>query len=230
MRVLIISDIHGNDVGLKTVLEDAGTVDKIICAGDITGYYPFINEVIGILKKHGAVSVVGNHDKYLLDGAAPQHADQTIGASVRRMEKIITRENLEFLRGLSNPLELSIDGRSILLCHASPWDPFEERIYPDSKEFFRFLSLPYDVVIYGHTHYPVIKQFGSMQIVNPGSCGQPRDYNLLSYVIWDTYTNAFENKRIPWDITAFQKKALRAGAPKELFHVFERKSDRRCDR
>ena len=91
MKIAIISDIHGNIHGLKTVLSDLPKVDKIICAGDITGYYPFINEVIDELKKNNVLSVRGNHDQYLIQGSAPQNVSPTVKASVDFTKKIISQ-------------------------------------------------------------------------------------------------------------------------------------------
>lgn len=222
MKLLIISDIHGNDIGLKAVLDHARHVDKILCAGDITGYYPFVNEVIDLIKKKNIIAIKGNHDKYLLDGFAPVYANKLVKESVERMKKIVTRENIEFISSLSNPSELSIGGKSVFVCHGSPWNLYEEYVYPDYKDFYKFASLPYDVIIYGHTHRSVIKKIGKVTVVNPGSCGQPRDYNLLSYTIWDTNTNVFKNVRIEWDMEGFIQKAKSVGTPQDVLRVFER--------
>ena len=36
----------------------------------------------------------------------------------------------------------------------------------------------------GHTHIPLIRRVGDILVLNPGSCGQPRDYNPMpSYAV-----------------------------------------------
>jgi len=65
MKIGIISDIHGNSHGLKIVLSKLSKCDKTLCAGDISGYYPFVDESISLLKEHKVISVLGNHDQYL---------------------------------------------------------------------------------------------------------------------------------------------------------------------
>ena len=50
MKMLIISDIHGNLPALQAVLKSAGKVDKVICLGDMAGYFPYVNEVIEIIS------------------------------------------------------------------------------------------------------------------------------------------------------------------------------------
>jgi len=222
MKVLVISDIHGNIFGLRTVLNDAKIVDKIICAGDITGYYPFVDETIDEMKKNKIISVRGNHDQYLMDGKAPLDKSQTVKDSVLRMKKLISPSNLSDLKTLPDFLNLDIDGKKVLVYHGSPWNYLEERVYPDYQYFDKFKSVDADVVILGHTHYPLIKKIGNLTLVNPGSCGQPRDYSLLSYVMWDTDKNRFTNFRVEWDIEGFKKTARLQGTDEKLFEVFKR--------
>lgn len=222
MKIGIISDIHGNSQGLKKVLSKIGKCDKILCAGDITGYYPFINESIDLLKKNRVISVLGNHDKYLLNEQAPRNANIKINKSVKFMKKVALVESIKYLSSLKTNLKLSINGKKILMCHGSPWDYIEERIYPDYQHFEKFRRVPFDIIILGHTHYPMIRKVGRKIVLNPGSCGQPRDFNLLSYAVWDTVSDVFEIKRIKWDIKKFKKEALEHGTDPELFEVFNR--------
>jgi len=222
MKIAFVSDIHGNYEGLIAVLKQIGRIDMIICAGDITGYYPFVNEVVNKIKKSNIVSVRGNHDQYLLDGKAPESANQKVKDSIEYTKKIISKESLRFLEKLPNRLMLGIKGKRVLVCHGSPWDHLEGRIYPDYANFERFKSVDADIIVLGHTHYPLVKKVGGKTILNPGSCGQPRDYNLLSYAIWDTDKNSFEIKRAEWDIEKFKKEAGKKGIDSKLFEVFNR--------
>ncbi len=222
MKIAIISDIHGNIHGLKRVLSDLPKIDKIICAGDITGFYPFINEVVNTFKKNNVISVRGNHDQYLINGEAPEDKKEEIKNSVQRMKQLISKENLEFIKKLPDSIDLTIDDKKVLVFHGSPWNHLEERIYPDYPNFNRFLGIDADVIILGHTHYPLVKKVGKITIVNPGSCGQPRDNNRLSYIIWDTKVSSFENKRLTWDIEKFIKEAKLMGIEDSLFEVFKR--------
>ena len=52
IKVAIISDIHGNSVALKAVLEDAKNkkVDDYIFSGDLVNDLPFGNETLEIVK------------------------------------------------------------------------------------------------------------------------------------------------------------------------------------
>lgn len=222
MKIAIISDIHANIYGLKTVLADLRKVDKILCAGDITGFYPFVNEVIDEMKKNNVISVRGNHDQYLIEGKAPDDKKEEIKKSVERMKKLISNEGLDYIKTLPEYIKLTIDNKKVMITHGSPWNHLEERIYPDYPSFDRFKELDLDFVILGHTHYPFIRKVGDLIVVNPGSCGQPRDYKLVSYVIWDTASNQFKNIRLKWDIEGFKKEARMRGTDEGLFKYFER--------
>jgi len=49
MRVLIISDIHGNIVTMEKLLKQE-QYDLMICLGDIVDYGPFPNEVVQMVR------------------------------------------------------------------------------------------------------------------------------------------------------------------------------------
>ena len=72
MKIGIITDIHSNIQALKTVLNefDKEKVDKIICCGDIIGIGINPEETVQelIKRQHMLIAVVGNHEKYLLNG------------------------------------------------------------------------------------------------------------------------------------------------------------------
>lgn len=222
MKIGIISDIHGNSHGLKKVLSNLSNCEKILCAGDITGYYPFVDKVVELLKQYGVVSVLGNHDQYLLSGKTPEATNPEVKKSVRFMKKVASEDSLGYLKHLPRNLKLDIKGKRVLICHGSPWDYLQGRVYPDFPNFERFEEIPFDVIILGQTHYPLIRKVGKKTIINPGSCGQPRDYNLLSYGIWDADSGSFEINRIEWDIDNFKKEALARGTDPKLLEVFKR--------
>ena len=91
MKIGIISDIHANSEALKVVLEKLTKCERILCAGDLTGYYPDFNKVIDVVKNDPRItSILGNHDIYHLK------------------DKNITSVNRKYLRGLKDSLILII--------------------------------------------------------------------------------------------------------------------------
>jgi putative phosphoesterase len=72
------------------------------------------------------------------------------------------------------------------MVHGSPWQPFADYVTPRSPQLARFAQLPYDYVILGHTHIPMVQQVNGVTVLNPGSCSQPRDGESQgSYAILD---------------------------------------------
>lgn len=64
MKLAVISDIHANDVALRTALHDAAQCGVDVCAslGDIVGYGPSPVESVHLAHDSFTVSVLGNHD------------------------------------------------------------------------------------------------------------------------------------------------------------------------
>lgn len=181
MRIGLISDIHGNAPALKALLSALVKegVDKILFLGDLVGYYPFVGECLDLLGEYDLQGVRGNHDQVAIDcldsgresSSAYSEAygtalDRTLSEGDPRVE--------EFLRELPLSLEFRTGERVFHLYHGSPWDPLEGRVYPDFGNWELFSSLKGDLCLLGHTHYPMSRSVGELQIANPGSVGQPR--------------------------------------------------------
>src|SRR5918999_4896549 len=64
MRLALISDIHANLPALESVLADIGRqrVDATYHLGDLVGYAPWPNEVVGLLDEKRISGVAGNYD------------------------------------------------------------------------------------------------------------------------------------------------------------------------
>ena len=64
MLLGLISDLHSNQVSLKKAFSifDEYSVDKVLCAGDVVGYYSRPFEVIDMLRERCDHVVMGNHD------------------------------------------------------------------------------------------------------------------------------------------------------------------------
>ena len=65
MKYALISDIHANLPALEAVLADIERrpdVDATYHLGDLVGYAPWPNEVVGLLRQHGIAGIAGNYD------------------------------------------------------------------------------------------------------------------------------------------------------------------------
>ena len=182
MKLGLLGDIHGNDLALQAVLAAAASsgVEKLLITGDLVGYYHSPLQVLALLRPWDRRMVRGNHEDMLntarSDPAFLAQVDARYGAGLRTAIEQLGIQQLDELCGLPHPLELVIDGCRILLCHGTPWDN-DQYVYPDAKQELleRCAMQEFDLVVLGHTHYPMCHQIGGTTLVNPGSVGQPRN-------------------------------------------------------
>ena len=189
MKIGIVSDIHASPQALRRTLEDMPSVDLVLCAGDVISDYRFCPETVEILRQARVQCIQGNHESGFLGGQNPDY--------LRKCQREFGPESLDFLASAPLSLELEAAGMKVLMVHASPWEPFNQYIYADSPEIARFAQLPFDVVIFGHTHVPMVQQAGSVTVINPGSCSQPRDDDRRgSYAILDVERRTADLRRL----------------------------------
>lgn len=173
MRIGIVSDIHCNVEGLRIAIERMGDVDELLCAGDLMYGFRFNNEVVEELRARGARTVQGNHERTLLSPAGER----------ARSAPFVKGENLDYIAALPSMMETELSGKKLLMVHGSPFEPFDEYLYPKARTLRRFAELDADYVVLGHTHYPMLERVGKVLVINPGSAGEPAE---LSYAVLDT--------------------------------------------
>jgi putative phosphoesterase len=189
MKIGIISDIHASPQALRRTLEDMPSVDTVLCAGDVISDYRFCAETVDLLQRAQVHCIQGNHETSFFGGRNPEY--------LRRCQREFAPELLDFLRLAPLSLELESAGAKVLMVHASPWEPFDEYIYAQSPQLARFAQLPYDIVIVGHTHVPMVHQADGVTVINPGSCSQPRDQDRRgSYAILDLESRVVDLRRV----------------------------------
>jgi len=208
MRIAVLSDIHGNLPALEAVLADMGSVDALLCCGDLVGYYPDVAEVVERLRGLGARTVRGNHELMAI-GAVAVPPERTGYYRIDWTRRALSGEQLAWLAALPPALELARDGLAIAVRHASPWDE-ETYLYPDSPALQAVALAERRWLFLGHTHYPMYVRCGRGVVVNPGSVGQPRDWNpRAAYGVLDTATGRWEQCRVGYDHRAYQRRLER---------------------
>jgi putative phosphoesterase len=161
MRYGVVSDIHGQPRALEQAIAAMGPTEGLICLGDSISQTRFCNATIALLRAHAAVTIIGNHEQAFFAGAARQ------GASV-------DRELADWLASRPTELELQVRGRRLLLVHSTPWPSGHAYVPEGHRDFHRFAVPGADVVLYGHTHQPLVRRLGGCLVVNPGSVGEGR--------------------------------------------------------
>src|ERR1700679_3143415 len=140
MRLGVIADVHGNEVALRAVLDDAAGcgVDRWWVLGDLVLFGPRPAEVLGLLRSLPGVEMLrGNTDRYVLTGEQPApHATAAdaagdvglverygaVAAGIGWTRGVLDQAGvLDVLAGLPAELRLRLPGGvSILGVHASP--------------------------------------------------------------------------------------------------------------
>ncbi len=238
MRVAVISDIHGNCIGLNAALADIDRepVDQIVCLGDAIQGGPQPGEVGSRLRELGCPIVMGNADAWLLSGIETGNEPMTeerrrILDAVRAWSLTkLSASDRRFIEAFQPTVKISLDGGQRLLCfHGSPAS-FDDIILPDipQERLFHYLGgYPADVLAGGHTHVQHMRRIGADArfFFNPGSVGLAYSHHQPDGTFhadpWAEYavltsegqSLALEFRRVPYDIGPLIKAYESSGRP-----------------
>lgn len=186
MRLGIVSDIHGNVEAMRrAVREMDGEVDELLVAGDAFSDHQFSNDVVREIRSARARYVLGNHELSLLSPAGVN----------ARTSKRVDADDLAFVSEQPMQVRTRVGGKTLLMVHGSPWEPYGDYLSPTNPKFQRCDELDADFVITGHTHLAFAARFGRTLVVNPGSLGRsddPERRDTVTYAIIDTESDHVE--------------------------------------
>jgi predicted phosphodiesterase len=234
MRVLVVSDIHGNLAALEAVLGQ--DYDALVCLGDLVGYGPCPGPVLRLLRVRANLILQGNHDRALAEGVAPgcRPAFERLAHAVFPLgQRQLTADEIAYLGALPRQATRTFDGVRYHFLHATPSDSLYRYLGPDPTQWAREVTgIETEALIVGHTHIQFDLRVDGKRVVNPGSVGQPKDgdpgaaYAILergeihlervAYPVEQTLM-ALEQAGIPSEPRAVLEKLLRTGqVPPEL--------------
>jgi hypothetical protein len=150
MRIGIVTDIHDDTARLAAVLDAlrALAVDAIVSLGDTSDLYAKwqdVGGVAGLLERHGAVGVWGNHDFGLCRDVSDEARARFPAAALAFMSTMLPR------------LELA----GCYFSHVDPWlDPekvedlwcFDGRPEDPDRLARTFAAVPHRACFMGHVH------------------------------------------------------------------------------
>jgi predicted phosphodiesterase len=241
-RLALISDIHANLPALRAVLADIderAEVDAIYHLGDLTGYAPWPNEVVALLREWAIPGISGNYDstvatdyKHCGCRADTPHDEELSHLSFEWTRSHVTPETKKYLGSLPFRLDIRpfgghVSGPTITLVHGNQTlntvyvtedrsDAFLEKTAKDLG------SRPEDVICFGHTHNPWLRVVEGVQFVNTGSVGRPKDgdpracYVLLSV---DGSGMRVEFVRVAYDVEEAARAIRESELPSEFADV-----------
>lgn len=228
MKILVISDIHGNCLALDEVLKDCATdrVEAIVCLGDSIQGGPQPAETVARLRSLDCHLVMGNADHWMLTGEGAGHEDISEDR-LHRMEQArlwslaqLSNDDVGFIKEFVPNVRMPLDGGQVLLAfHGSP-TCFDDVVLPSTDETeARALLAPSDGVflVGGHVHVQFIRHFGATFHFNPGSVGHAyrhgqRDdsFKVDSFAEYAMLTTTGKQSRVEFRRVAYDVKRLAA--------------------
>jgi putative phosphoesterase len=229
MKILILSDIHGNWAALKSVLAAEADFDKILCLGDLVDYGPEPAECVAwaMRERGNFLFLQGNHDwgvaSKMDPRSSPPFRKLTVSTQAFSIE-VLSEEMVSFLRSLPRIDSFEMFGERCVACHAAPSDPLFRYLPAGEKALANEIVLAGspDYLFFGHTHWSLLKRIGSTTIVNPGSVGQPKDGDArAAYAVWRDGTVELRRVAYPIEMTvkAYDRTRLDSSDVKSLIAV-----------
>jgi predicted phosphodiesterase len=222
MRIAVISDIHGNQLALETVLQDLQgqpRCDQLIIAGDLCLNGPRPREVLQIVRDLGCPVIQGNVDLETVT-QAPEKGEKK-RSTVGWTREQIGQEGIRYLADL--PFSYRVDnagGRDLLVVHANPLN-LEDALFPNADDailehFLGGLDSRVGALAFGHLHIAYTRRWREFLLADVASCGVPRDEDLrAAYGILTWRENQWEAeiRRVPYDVQAVVKQIKTCGMP-----------------
>ncbi len=244
MKVAIFSDIHGNTVALDAVLEHIrrrGGVDAYWILGDLVAIGA---EPVGVLERvanlPNSVFVQGNTERYILTGERPYPALDDARAEPRLLPRLVevahsfawtqgavtTAGWYDWLAALPFEHRLTLpDATRVLLTHVAPGVNDGPGIHPaHSDETLRQMIAHSgaDLVMVGHTHWPLDRHVDGVRVINDGSVSNPWSTDpRASYVVVNAHDGAYEVEfhRVEYDHAAAIDAVHRSHHPSGRFII-----------
>jgi putative phosphoesterase len=229
-RVAVITDIHGNLPALEAALAriEALGIEGVYCGGDLVGYGPHPNEVCALIRERAIPTIYGNYDYAIardLDDCGCAYVtphDREIGQ--RSVEWTLAHTDgatKDFMRELPFDLRFVVGATSIHLVHGSPRKVNEYLFEDKPARLYERLAADEvaDVLVFGHTHKPWVREHGGVLFVNCGSVGKPKDGDPRgAFAVLDAGAGRLEVsiERVAYDADAVADQVRAAGLPGEF--------------
>jgi predicted phosphodiesterase len=171
-RFGLLGDVHAEDVALEAALEHfvREGVDAVLCVGDVVDGEGDLERCRALLERHRVACVAGNHERWFLGDTM-----RSLPGAHRR--GAFGAETCAFFASLPPTRAFETVAGPLLLCHGVGDDDMA-RLRPDDEGYAlannaaldRLLAAGrYRFAVGGHTHRRMVRRFGALCFVNPGT-------------------------------------------------------------
>jgi diadenosine tetraphosphatase ApaH/serine/threonine PP2A family protein phosphatase len=221
-----------------------GGFDELWNLGDMVGYGARPNEVLDLLlatETTRTIHVRGNHDRVCCGLTSPQGFNPVASAAASWTKSHLTAAHLEWLRAV--PQGPVAAAERAMCAHGSPLH--EDQYIATMRDAWGPLQrMATEITFFGHTHvqggfsqqdevweedrplyasreglvcFGLAVPAGSRHLINPGSVGQPRDFDWrAAFAVYDDAAERVVFYRVPYDVGAAQAAIRGAGLPERL--------------
>ena len=192
----LLYDVHGNLPALEAVLEDASGAgaERYLLGGDYALFGPWPAETVTRLRKlENATWIRGNVDRWTAEGVE----DETNMRAIADCRRELGADTVAELGAL--PEQVVLDG--VRYCHASPVSDMRA-IWPEPGEDEDELvaGVGERRIVFGHTHLAFARtRPDGLELVNPGSVGQPWDGDPRAAYALVHGDGRLEHRRVPYE-------------------------------
>ncbi len=217
MRVAILSDIHGNLVGLDACLDDLigqGGADAIVAAGDLCMDGPKPKGVLKRLREIGATCVRGNTDRAIAHG----DDDPLEMPTIRWQRACIGKAWTQWLGELPQHVMFGPQDNRLLIAHANPKND-DEHVWPDAddEQLERlFGDVTARAFAFGHLHLPYVRVWRDKILTCVASAGLPKDGDPRAhYAILTARSGGWEikSRRVTFDVDKVERQLAKSSMP-----------------
>jgi predicted phosphodiesterase len=207
MKILLLSDIHGNWPALQAVLQAEPDANQILCLGDLVNYGPQPVECVAWAMRLNPLSVViqGSHDRAFGLGTAPHCAPpyQQLAEAMQSATSPLLSPEMKHFLGALQPIQRFPCGETTCVAyhhHTAARDahfpqpgeqnaqwPWESDIVLLGHAENQFVLVGHPAMLFlSHAHLPMKTNWGNTLVVNPGSVGLPTDGDArAAYAVWE---------------------------------------------
>ena len=199
-----------------------GGANRIVAAGDLCMDGPRPRKVVRRLKEIGAAVVRGNTDR-MIALEDPTQYDEDDRDGIMWQRGALGQDWVAWLGAAPRTLAIGDGADGLFVCHATPKSD-DEHVWPDAPD--EQLEAMVDgivqrTLVFGHLHYPYVRNWRRRTFVNVASAGLPKDGDPRAhYAIFSKQNDGWtiRSRRVAFDVDKVERQLRKSGIP----HVAER--------